>query len=118
MRTLGTGDLKAARRLLPVALAALDAEIDRLVGATHARPGEPAWLLDVARPVRAHALRLGHDPRFNEPDELPVRAEASLDAAADVHENAGGSDHVAALPYRVFRGQPRNVSMRLEHLVS
>ena len=105
VRTLGTGDLKAARRLLPVALAALDAEIDRLIGSADARPGEPAWLLDVARQARALALRGGLDPRFTEPDELPSPAESGLDAAVDAYEEAGGSDQVAALAYRVFRGQ-------------
>ncbi len=104
VRTLGTGDLTVAQRLLPVALTALDREIDKMTGGAAQRPTEPSWLIDAARQARAYALARGEDPRYSESGE-PGHGELAFDAALERWEEVGGDPEVARDAHAAFLGK-------------
>lgn len=105
VRTLGTGDLRAAHRILPAALAAMQTQIEGLIGGPATRPVEPSWLIDAARQARAYALKRGEDPRYSEPDAAPGPAAAGFDEAVDRWAEAGGDPSVAHTARRVWLGE-------------
>ena len=104
VRTLGTADLRMAERLLPLALAELDRQIEELVGGPALRPVEPSWLFDAARRQRAFALQRGESPLHGDPNDSPGPGVSGFDVLLDRWTEAGGDAETAHAAARMFRG--------------